>query len=216
MSKDEISYDIKLVHSIYRGNTQILLELSQKNLENNKLEFENYLKRDFSKDFNSQELSKLSNIDWIFLNSIYISLFSNFENVLFKYARIVEDCSTSNIKINDIRGQGHIDQYRKYLELVGKIVVAKQIEPWKELEIYKLVRNKLTHEGGYLIRNKKSDLEQKPEFKYLIENKVLLPGSFGHIRIREIHFLEKFSELTLSLSTKLLNEISALYKGQYR
>ncbi len=127
--------------------------------------------------------------------------------MLFKLARIVEGRIPNTIKIEDIKGQGYLDRYRKFLELEGNIQVAKKSQLWNEIDIYKLVRNKLTHEGGYLHRNKKSKIEGRSEFKYLIENKVLLAGSYGHIRIRETYFLEKFVTITAEISDALTKEI---------
>ena len=44
MSRDAISYDIKLVNSIYRRNNDALIRLAKRTLENNKNEFDLYLK----------------------------------------------------------------------------------------------------------------------------------------------------------------------------
>lgn len=120
-------------------------------------------------------------------------------------ANIVEH--NNSIKIEDIKGNGYIDQYRKYLYLVANIKSAKKNDTWDELDIYKLVRNKLTHADGYLSKNIESKIEDRKEFKYLIENKVVLAGSFGIIRIKEMHFLEKFSELTNKLLDELVVDI---------
>jgi hypothetical protein len=147
------------------------------------------------------------NIDWIFLNSIFISLFTNFENLIYKLAVIVENRISGDIKIDDINGHGHIDQYRKFMHLIGKVQKAERSKIWDEIDIYKLVRNKLAHGGGYLNPNPKSKLEDRNEYNFLIENKVLLAGPRGHIRIREIHFLEKFTRITSKLCEQLKQDI---------
>jgi hypothetical protein len=210
MSRKTVSYDIKLVNSIYRRNNDTLIRLAKRNLESNKLEFESYIRNLIDtkgREADDNLFAELSNIDWIFLNSIFLALFTNFENLIFKLAKIVENQNSGIIEIEDIKGQGYVDQYRKFMHLVGKIDSAKKDDMWDELDIYKLVRNKLAHEGGHFIRSEKSKLEDKREFKYLIDNKVLLAGTFGHIRIRETYFLEKFCKLTNQLLDRLLNEI---------
>jgi hypothetical protein len=130
--------------------------------------------------------------------------------MIYKLARIVEERHPDKIEIDDIKGNGYVDQYRKYMYLVGKIASAEKDQLWDELDIYKLVRNKLAHEGGYLNRNTKTKLEDRKEFRYLIDNKVLLAGTLGHIRIRETHFLEKFCSLTNQVLDKLFDEIEQL------
>lgn len=211
MSRGTISDNIRLVNSIYRSNNAALIRLAKKTIESNKIEFEIYIGNlSDSKDSQpeSELFSELSNIDWIFLNSIFLTLYSNFENSLYNLARIFEDQSSGQIRIDDIRGQGYVDQYRKYIHLVGEIDSAKKDELWGELEIFQLVRNKLAHEGGYFNKSLKSKLEDKKGFRYLIDSKVLLAGAFGHIRLRETFFLEKFSDLTNKLLDSLLLDIS--------
>lgn len=213
MSRKTITYDIKLVDSIYRRNNDAMLRLAKRNLENNKLDLDNYIKKIFitkGKEIDKDLFSELSNIDWIFLNSIFLALFSNFENLIYKLTRIVEHKHPTKIEIEDIKGHGYVDRYRKYMHLVADIKSAESDELWSELNIYKLVRNKIAHEGGYLNRNPKTKFENRKEFRYLIDNKVLLAGTFGHIRIRETHFLEKFCDLTNQILNKLFTEIERM------
>jgi len=214
--KNKITYDINLVTSIYESNSATLIKISKQNIESNKKAFDVFIrdsiKKDWSgvKDADNEELAELMNIDWIFLNSIYLSLFTNFENLISKLASIVEDKIQSEIKIENINGNGYIDQYRKYMELIGGVNSAKRNQDWEEIDIFKLVRNKITHEGGHLIKKPKSKLENHPVFKFLIDNKVLLAGSLGHIRIRETFFLEKFTSLTSKLCSQLKQEIEKM------
>ena len=216
MKKSKITYDLNLVNSIYKSNNEILIKLSKKNVEWNKAKFDEFIQASVNNpksgrnNTSENDLSELMNIDWIFLNSIFISLFSNFENHISKLAKIVEDRIKSDIKINDIKGNGHIDQYRKYMHLFGEIKSAKRNKTWAEIDIFKLVRNKLAHEGGYLNTNPNSKLEDQYGFQFLIENKVLLAGTLGHIRIRETFFLEKFVKITAKLSDQLKPEIEGI------
>jgi hypothetical protein len=201
------------VNSIYRSNNEALIRLAEKTLLNNKIEFDEYIKNLVKSSGSKADIeisSVLSNFDWIFLNSIYLALYTNFENLVYQLARIFEDRNSVLIGIEDIRGQGYVDQYRKYLHLVGKIDSAKKDEMWDELEIYRLIRNKLAHEGGNFNKSLKSILEDKKEFNYLIDNKVLLAGKFGQIRLRELFFLEKFCNLTNKILDRLLKDIGVL------
>lgn len=208
MAKRTLMYDIKLVNELYKSGNSILLKSAKRNLEWNNVEFENYINnliKTEGKESNIDYFSDLCNINWILLNSIFLSLFSNFENLISQLACIVEQ--NHSTKIEGIKGDGYIDQFRNYLYLIANIKSAKKNDTWDELNIYKLVRNKLIHEGGYLSKNIESKIEDKKEFKYLIENKVVLAGSFGIIRIKEMHFLEKFSDLTNKLLDELVVDI---------
>lgn len=208
MAKRTLMYDIKLVNELYKSGNSILLKSAKRNLEWNNVEFENYINnlvKTRGQESNIDYFNELCNINWILLNSIFLSLFSNFENLISQLASIVEQ--NHSIKIVDIKGNGYIDQYRKYLYLIANIKSAKKNDTWDELDIYKLVRNKLTHEDGYLSKNIESKIEDREELKFLIENKVVLAGSFGIIRIKEMHFLEKFSELTNKLLDELVVDI---------
>ncbi len=129
MSQETISYDIKLVNFLYRSNNDALIRLVKKTLENNRIEFDEYIRSLIeSKGTQADDklFSELSNIDWIFLNSIYLALYTNFENVVYQLARTVENQNSGQIGIDDIKGQGYVDQYRKYMHLVGKIDSAKR------------------------------------------------------------------------------------------
>jgi hypothetical protein len=213
MSRKTISYDIKLVKSFYKSDNDALIRLAEKTLVNNKNEFDAYIKKSINSidtHLDSILISELSNIDWIFLNSIYLTLYTNFENLVYEIARIVEERKESAIGIEDIKGYGYVDQYRKYMHLVGGIKSAQKDCNWDELDIYRLVRNKLTHEDGFLNKNLKCNIQEKKEFQYLIKNKVLLAGTFGHIRIREIFFLNKFCTLTNKLLDSLVSDIESL------
>lgn len=213
MGKSTVTYDLRLVDVIYRGNNDILIRLAKRNLEHNKQEFDRYIQTivdDGGNSLSSEKLSEHSNIDWIFLNSILIALFANYENLIFKLAKIVEGKISGDISIEDIKGHGYVEQYRKFMHLIGNIQSAEKSPIWEELEFYRLVRNKLAHEGGYLQKSSKGLLEDRKDFKYLIDNKVLLAGLRGHIRIREIYFLERFSQLTNDLLDKLRLDIESL------
>ncbi|GEO02782.1 hypothetical protein AAE02nite_04460 [Adhaeribacter aerolatus] len=202
---------------IYKGNNEILLNLAKKNLARNKIELAEYTQKFIDENANGTaksfeeyvpEFSELENIDWIFLNSIFIALYANFENHILMLSKFVESKNLSPITLNDLKGIGYLDQYRKYLHLIGQIKSAEKNAYWEEIDIYKLVRNKLAHEGGFFVRNPKLKLESQNGYKYLMDNKVLLAGSYGHIRIREIHFLEKFVNLSNQVSDQLVEEIN--------
>jgi hypothetical protein len=162
MSKKTISYDIQLVKSLYKSNNDALIRVAEEALNNKKNELETYIKgltNSNDSELDKDLFSELCNIDWILLNSIFLALFSNFENSVYQIAKFVEDRNRKEIGIQDIKGHGYLDQYRKYLHLIGGIISAEKNNIWNEIDTFKLVRNKLVHEGGYLIKNSNQKLE---------------------------------------------------------
>lgn len=157
-----------------------------------------------------QDLSELMHIDWIFLNSIYISLFTNFENQVAKLASIVEGRIGSDERIKNIKANGYIEQYRKFMYSVGGIKNAQKNRGWREIDVFRLVRNKLVHNKGLLNSNPSEKLEDRTEYQFLVDNKVNLAGSLGHIRIRETYFLEKFVTVSSKLCDELKLEVERL------
>lgn len=208
MSKKNIKFDLEMIALLYKRNNDALLKLTNKSIENNNKEFKEYLINQKSVDYDMELLAEFSNIEWIFLNSIFLSLYTNFENTVYKLAKVVENKNLGEIKIDDIKGRGYIDQYRKFMFLIGKINSTKDSDLWNEIDVHKLVRNKLVHESGFLSQNTR--IEEKKEFDYLIKNNVILAGKFGHIRIRDISFLKKFCELSSQLIDNLINDIKKI------
>jgi hypothetical protein len=152
----------------------------------------------------------LNNIDWIFLNSIFISSFSLFEVQLYKITNIVEYELNLNIKVKDINGKG-IYQYRKYLDLVASIQIAKKNKPWLEIDKYQKVRNKLVHNGGLIITDpsKTDQLEKDEIYKFLKSKNVHVLGSLGRIRIKNLKLINDFTALTIKISDDLIEEIKS-------
>lgn len=209
--KNTISYNLDLSIRFYNRECDIFLKIITENLENFQSDKEDlYLKMALNKPVENliSKSSELNNIDWIFLNSIYVSMIMSFENTLFKVASCVEKKLQSRIKIHDIKGSGHIDQYRKFLELVGAIDSASINSSWKKIFLYRDVRNKLIHESAKITTNPDKDIRNSPLYTFLLNQEVSLIGTIGMVRIVNKKIFENFISLTKELFKKLEIEIN--------
>ncbi len=123
-----VTYDLTLSNRIYKANLESLIQLAEETLAATSgprlQEFIESLFNSTQSNESSEGLnekgSHLANIDWLFLNSIFISFYAYFEHHLFALAKVVEERSKSRITIDDMSGSG-INQYLNYLHLVGDI-----------------------------------------------------------------------------------------------
>lgn len=210
-SKRTINYQLDLSIKLFEKESDIFLKIISENLDKFQSDREDLLLKMMLKKPGENLISKSSeahNIDWIFLNSIYVSMIMSFENTLFKVASYVEKKLQSRIKIQDINGSGYIDQYRKFLELVGDIESASINSSWKEIFFYRDVRNKLIHETGKLTTNPEKDIRNFPLTSFLLNHEVLVLSPIGMIRIVNKKIFEAFIALTKELFQKLEKEIN--------
>lgn len=153
--------------------------------------------------------SHYANIEWLLLNSIYISAYSFFEHHLLNLATVVETKSDYNIKLNNIAGKG-VFKYRDYLFLVGGFQAADSIrKEWQEVDKYNKTRNLIVHTGGQMLKDTSQKLEQHQCYSFLKEHNVIMAGLLGHIRIRNISFIQSFVNVALLISDNLISELNS-------
>jgi hypothetical protein len=214
MSGQKLTFDLRLTNKIFKANLTSLINVSEDSIREQKRQYEVLMDRlangTEDKDWFDKG-SHYANVEWILLNSILLSAFSFFEHRLFKLCRVVEDKSISKIQIGDISGKGII-KFCNYLFLVGEIQNADRgIKEWQEINYFQKVRNLIAHNGGIMISDPSKKLENHECFKFLSKHHVIMAGSLGHIRIRDLDFIKTFKDLTANLSDKLTTEISTRF-----
>ncbi|HOX79094.1 MAG TPA: hypothetical protein PLW31_13760 [Bacteroidales bacterium] len=214
-----MTFDLKLSNSIFKENLNSLLKISQDNYTLIKDQNQKYLSELIEKQSSIvnqennefSEFTHLSNIDWILFNSIYIGVYSHFERHMFALARIIEDRSGSEIRINNFSGNGLV-KYFNYIRLVGKIQsVTPDKDPWQQVMLHQKVRNLLVHNGGLMLNDISLKLEKHECFNFLENSNVTMVGSFGHIRIKELDIIESIISTFKDVSDCLTNEIQFKY-----
>ena len=131
--------------------------------------------------------------DYLLLHSLYISIFSMFENHLHRMVEILCNGANPQIKPQDIKGNGEVDTLRKYLCLVFGLKSANSdLVAWGDILEYKAIRNALVHSGCCLNREKKSNKEKVKGYKKVLEHDIWYRSDAIYLRIRDEKPLKGF------------------------
>jgi hypothetical protein len=200
--------DIDLNLVIYSSNISSLVsifydsaEIREKRLQ----ELRNRIGKTKWSDAEFQQFNHYDNhFDWLLMQSLFISGFSHFENFLRSVAIMVEKQKGELIKLSDIKGDGNLDTYRKYIYLIGHIQNANnKRKEWQTILEFKTIRNAIIHENG-IISKKLSKIK---------EHQLYFGPSENYIRIKNIKFLEDFSTSTLNYMRSIASELRETLKS---
>ncbi|TKC04241.1 hypothetical protein [Pedobacter frigoris] len=213
-----LKYSLPLTNTLYLKNLKSYLILADDNLNRFKDQNENFTARMIRKETGAdwlEEGSHLNNIEWLFLNSIFVTMYASFEHFLMKVASTLEGQPGIQIKLSHISGRGILEQYTNYLRLVGGLASAsRERSPWGRMSHYQNVRNLLAHNGGIMQDDGDKALEKHKDFKFLQQEDVVMASGVGMIRIRNKKILESFVKDTTLLTNNLLNEFNQKYPKQ--
>lgn len=224
MCAKSITFDLELSNKIFKANLKSLIDISAENIVILSQQNIEYFITSGQKTKEGKETetdwfdkgSHFANAEWLLLNSIYISFCSFFEHHLFALAKVVEERTSSKIKINDMSGTG-INKFAAYLNLVGEIQHADRSNTlWQVIQKYQKVRNIIVHNGGIMVSDLNRQLEDHELFNFLKSHGVVMAGSLGHIRIRNVSFLESFAKTTYLISDNLTEEIDNKYPNKWK
>lgn len=201
----KIHGDLEVAKSKRAGDLDLeLKEWSIGNTDKNTDEM-NPLRPDWVEDhiYNSHH------IDWITLNSFYISAFTMFENALASIIEIAVEKAQPKVRPKDIRGNGEIDSLRKYLWLIFDIKSANSdFREWSDLMEYRAVRNALVHSGGLLNKDQKPNLEKVKGIQVVRKHDIWHRGNSINLRILDSKPIKGFGELSGSFLKNIVNELS--------
>lgn len=198
-------------NTVFYENLKSLIRLANESLKFTQIqnnEFQDKLLNKNYKEYDIFESSHLQNADWILLNSIFTSMFSHLEYKLYLFCKAIEKSNGFKIKIDNLNGST-LEKYFNYLNLVAGIESAtRNQKKYQTLTLFQKVRNKIVHNGGMIITNKKEKLETHELYKFLQDKKVVIAGKSGIIRIINIDFLEDFSLLCSQVCDEIGDEIN--------
>lgn len=128
----------------------------------------------------------------IHLNTAFVSSVSLFEYFL---KRI---CYTYykefKLKVDDIKADGNVSAYRKYLEKVVELDLSSLDEKWNTLLKYNQVRNSIVHEYSDAWKKKDKPLDQQPVYQFISRSphiKIERP-EYGRFYIQDKQFILDF------------------------
>ena len=211
-----MNVDLTLSNKLYKKNLQSYLKISEDNIklieDQNKDFYERLNDKAWNNDDWLDESAHLNNITWLFLNAMYITLYSSFEHFLFKVAKKIESTPGRKIQLKHIGGTATLDKYTNYIHLVGEMdSTDRSKSPWDKIVQFKAVRNLLVHNGGIMQETTNAPLEKHTNFAFLKSHDVIMAGSFGLIRIRNLKILKAFSDTTTKISNNIVTEFQAKY-----
>ncbi|MCA0238729.1 MAG: hypothetical protein LCH81_20315 [Bacteroidetes bacterium] len=194
--------------AVFTSNIESLISIyndSEKIRQLKKKELEDSLN---VKSWSDKEFNEYSHyafhFDWLLLQSLFVSAFSYFENYMESIAKFIESTGEQKIKIKDIKGDGILDTYRKYLYLIGNVEKASNgKKEWQKLNDFKKVRNIITHAYGKLDK----------EFEILKKHDIYYGPSKRMIRIKNINFVKDFVVTSTSYMNEIAIEVKKIYGG---
>ncbi len=190
--------NIKSIVAIYNDSAEIRLRKTQE--FEDKLNLENWTEEEF------EEYSHYKfHFDWLLMQSLFLSGFSYFEVFMKSIAVTIEKIKGDSIKINAIRGDGILDTYRKYINLIGEIKAANRSNNnWRDLNEFKQIRNSITHNYGRINKN----------LNKVNEHNIYFGPSKKNIRIKNIGFLEDFVNTSINYMNSIVKEVKEKYDSQ--
>jgi hypothetical protein len=151
--------------------------------------------------------------DYLLLHSLYISIFSMFGNHLHRMVEILYKGASPPIKPQDMKGNGEIDTFRKYISLVFGIKSASSdLAPWGDILEYKAIRNALVHSGCCLNRELKPNKDKVRGYRKVLEHDIWHSSEAIYLRIRNekplIGFVNSSSIFLTGIQKELVSHVA--------
>lgn len=110
-------------------------------------------------DIVEEEIIISSEFPNILNQSIYLTVYSTFENDFFILCEACQKIEDLKIGPRDINGQNYLEKCRKYCSKVLNINFDSMNEKWAEIRKYQLIRNSIVHNNGTIKSPDKDLLE---------------------------------------------------------
>jgi len=160
-------------------------------------------------DIYEVEFLSLINFSQLALNSAMILAHSELEGNLKYICNSIGQHQNKKIRLNDIRGQGHIDQCKNYLEKVFDLDFSNQKKEWEEISAYNRLRNIIVHQNGYITLSVNLKLQQNQDFKTLSKIKQLIITDSGQVKINDKNTVNQFIKNSWILLDKICCQLKS-------
>jgi hypothetical protein len=156
-------------------------------------------------DIYEMEILNSSEFPNILNQSIYLTIYSTFENEFFELCEWCQKAENLKIGPKDIKEQGYIGQCRKYITKVLNVNLDNLNEKWIEIKKYQLIRNSIAHNNG-IIKSPKNDILK------FIENSngISFDTEKSSIKMESIDFLktliDKMTDFLSNTAENIMNE----------
>ena len=156
-------------------------------------------------DIVEEEIIISSEFPNILNQSIYLTVYSTFENEFFTLCEACQEIENLKIGPKDVKGQNYLEKCRQYCTKFLNINFDSLNEKWVEIRKYQLIRNSIAHNNGTIKSPKKDILEfieNSNGIKFDIKN--------SSIEIESIDFLktmiDKFICFLLAIAELIMIE----------
>ncbi|MDC7996370.1 hypothetical protein [Altibacter sp. HG106] len=156
-------------------------------------------------DIYEMEILNSSEFPNILNQSVYLTIYSTFENEFFKMCEWCRKIENLRIGAKDIKEQNYIGQCRKYIIKVLNVNLDSLNEKWAEIRKYQLIRNSIAHNNG-ILKSPKEDILR------FIENSngISFDIEKSKVKMESIEFLttmiDKLTDFLSETAEKIMNE----------
>lgn len=202
-----IMYDFKFDPiKAYLENTQEMIFNQEKELDE---KYQNWIKEHGKNsqipdafDIYEMEIHNVSEYSNILNNSVFLTIYSIFENEFLKLCELCQNLENLNISPKDIKEANYIEQCQKYIKKVLKINLDRLNNEWIEIKSYQEIRNSIAH-GNNIIKSPNQEIK-----KFIITSHgISIDLNNNKIKIDSIDFLKTFIDKLTDFLSKLIDEI---------
>lgn len=128
----------------------------------------------------------------LYYNSLLLTIYSLFENWLFRIAKIAYHRSFSKIEIKHLAGNSPLEKSYQYLKLVAEINLSPKDNVWRQLKQIQKVRNAIAHEYSNILKDKSKKIEEQDLYTELLkDSSIELNQDTGYFFITDKKYLYK-------------------------
>lgn len=153
-------------------------------------------------DFYESEIINSSEFASILNQSIYLTIYSTFENEFLKLCEWCQYTEHLNIGPKDIKDQNYIGQCRKFITNVLNVNLDGLNQEWNEIRKYQTIRNSIAHNGG-ILKDAKTDILNFVKHA----DGILIDPKSSKIEINSIEFLKTLIDKLADLLIRVIEEI---------
>lgn len=202
----EISYDFKFDPiKAYLDKTQEMIINQEKELAEkfDKWNEEHRETPEVPDAFDFYEIEILNSYEFpnILNQSIYLTIYSTFENEFFKLCEWCQNAENLNIGPKDIKEQNYIGQCRKFIIKVLNVDLDKLNSKWTVVRKYQTIRNSIAHNNG-ILKGIRPDL-----LNFINKEEGVSIDHKDKIEITSIEFLKTLINKLVEFLTDTIEEI---------
>jgi len=203
----QIGYDFRFDPiKAYLESTQEMIRDQEKGLEKKFNEWnEKHAKNPEMPDaFDIYEMEILNSSEFpnILNKSIYLTIYSMFENEFNKLCEWCQHAENLNLGPKDLKGRNYIGQCRSYIIKVLNVNLDNLNEQWEKIGKYQQIRNVIAHNNGIVKQGNN-------EIRTFLNNKegISIEQKTSEIQISSVQFLNELIDHLVNFLNKTIEEI---------